>query len=267
VRPTSTTLDDLVTAYAADLRVLDFHHAANATDAINGVVSHDTDGLIPKLFGTPLDPATQTVLADAIVLDAKWQEPFPTAQPGVFHAPAGRNVTAQLMQNPAGSFASRSVAGWRSVVLPYTGGKLQAVAMLPPAGAAGSAGCATPDQAALTALTSGPSKPAAVELPKLDLAQTLPLTKTLAAMGLPLIGDYSGLGAQDNQISTVVQKVVMKVDRQGTKAAAATGVGVTTLARIDTQTVSFDRPFLLLLEDTATHTPLFLARVADPTAA
>jgi serine protease inhibitor len=105
-----------------------------------------------------------------------------------------------------------------------------------------------------------------VVLPKLNLAQTLPLTQTLAAMGLPLTGDYSGLGAGDNQISQVVQKVVMKVDEAGTKAAAATGIGVTTLARVPSgKTVTFDRAFLLMLEDTATHTPLFLARVADPT--
>jgi serine protease inhibitor len=32
-------------------------------------------------------------------------------------------------------------------------------------------------------------------------------------------------------------------------------------------TINFDRPFLLILEDTATRTPLFLARVADPTQA
>lgn len=267
VRPTATTLDDLVTAYDADLRVLNFHHSAASTDAINAVVSRDTGGMIPKLFEVPLDPSTQTVLADAIVLDAKWQTPFPTARPGVFHAAGGRDVTAQLMQNPDGSFASRVVNGWQSVVLPYLGSKLQAVAILPPATSAGPTGvpaCATPNPSTLSALTSGASRPAAVELPKLDLSQTLPLTKTLAAMGLPLLGDYSGLGAMDNQISTVVQKVVMKVDRQGTKAAAATGVGVTTLARIGTQTVSFNRPFLLVLEDTATHTPLFLARVADP---
>ncbi|HZC61603.1 MAG TPA: hypothetical protein VE464_08195 [Streptosporangiaceae bacterium] len=30
-------------------------------------------------------------------------------------------------------------------------------------------------------------------------------------------------------------------------------------------TLTFNRPFLLLLEDTATHTPLFLALVTDPT--
>jgi serpin B len=265
LRPTPTTLDDLVTAYHADLRLLDFHHAVAATDAINAVVGRDTDGLIPKLFQAPLDATTRTVLADAIVLDAKWQTPFPSARPGVFHAAGGQNVTAQLMQNPVGTFASRSSGGWQSAVLPYAGGKLQAVAMLPPSTASGDSACATPTPAALTALTSGPSAPAAVELPKLDLAQTLPLTKTLAAMGLPLVGDYTGLGASDDEISTVVQKVVMKVDRQGTKAAAATGVGVTTLALVGGQTVRFDRPFLLLLEDTATHTPLFLARVADPT--
>lgn len=28
--------------------------------------------------------------------------------------------------------------------------------------------------------------------------------------------------------------------------------------------MTLDRPFLLLLEDTATHTPLFLASIGDP---
>jgi serpin B len=99
-------------------------------------------------------------------------------------------------------------------------------------------------------------------LPKLNL----PLTNVLAKLGLPLEGDFSGLGKGDDQITEVVQKVVMKVDQQGTKAAAATGIGVTTLAlRAQPKTITFDRPFLLLVEDTATHTPLFLTRVADPT--
>jgi serpin B len=170
------------------------------------------------------------------------------------------------MQNPDGTFAARTAAGWQSVVLPYQGGKLQAVALLPPRPARPSAtDCATPDATTLTALTTGASRPAAVVLPKLDLSQTLPLTHQLAAMGLPLHGDYTGLGGLDTDISEVLQKVVMKVDQSGTKAAAATGIPIATSARIDAQTVSFTRPFLLLLEDTATHTPLFLASVVDPT--
>jgi serpin B len=201
------------------------------------------------------------------VLDAKWQDPFPASQLGEFHTASGRQVKAAMMQNTGGSFASRTSNGWQSVVLPYAGGKLQAVAILPPNldGPGADSTCSTPSPATQSALTSGASTPAGIVVPKLDLSQTLPLSQTLASMGLPLLGDYTGLGAKDQQISTVVQKVVMKVDEQGTKAAAATGIGITTLARKDNQTVvSFDRPFLLLLEDTATGTPLFLARVASP---
>lgn len=267
ISPSSQTLDDLRTAYDADLRQVNFADEPAATDEINAVISHDTDRLIPALFGQPLDRGTRTVLADAILLDAKWRVPFPTAEPGVFHSAGGTPVTTPMMQNTEGEFARRSADGWTSVVLPYIG-NLQAVAMLPPqvgAGASAAAQCATPSAATLAALTGGASQGAGVVLPKLDLSQSLSLTRVLAAMGLPLGGDYSGLGAGDSQISQVVQKVVMKVDRAGTKAAAATGVAIGASARVGSQTVSFDRPFLLLLEDTTTHTPLFLARVADPT--
>jgi serpin B len=262
VSPTQATLNDLQTAYAADLRQVNFADEPAATNTINGVISDDTDHLIPSLFGQPLDASTQTVLANAILLDAKWIEPFPSASPGAFHAASGQTVTTPLMDNSEGSFSGRTSDGWQSVVLPYEG-NLQAVAILPPA--QGSAKCATPSPATLAALTTSAPAGVGVILPKLNLSQTLPLTQTLATMGLPLTGNYSGLGTQDNVISQVVQKVVMKVDQKGTKAAAATGIAVATLARVGGQVISFDRPFMLLLEDTTTHTPLFLARVADPT--
>jgi serpin B len=262
LHPTQATLDDLKTAYNTELRQLDFTKEPAATNAINAIVSKDTDHLIPSLFDTPLDPTTQTVLADAILLDAKWQQPFTDSSPGAFHTGSDGSVSAPLMFNSDATFASRAAGGWQAAVLPYLGGTLQAVAMLPPASATA---CATPSAATLTSLTSGKSTRAAVVLPKLDLSQTLPLTKVLASMGLPIMGDYSGLGGQDNQITEVVQKVVMKVDEKGTKAAAATGIGMTeSLARVPLRTITFNRPFLLVLQDTATHTPLFVARVANP---
>jgi len=259
--PAQHVLDDLRTAFNAGLRPIDFSQEPQATNAINAVISQDTHGMIPALFGEPLPGSTQTVLANAVVLDAKWRQPFPSAAKGTFHAASGSPVQAQMMSNPDGSFASRAVDGWTSAVLPYVG-NLQAVAILPPAGVPA---CATPSLQQLSALTGGSAEPAAVVLPKLDLAQTLPLTQTLSAMGLPLSGDYSGLGAGDSAISQVVQKVVMKVDQSGTKAAAATGIAIASSARVGGSTLTFDRPFFLLLEDTATHTPLFLTRVADPT--
>ena len=97
-------------------------------------------------------------------------------------------------------------------------------------------------------------------MPKLKLSQTSQLTDDLAKLGLPLGGDYSGFGTPGD-ISQVVQKTVLQVDERGTKAAAATGIAVATSASLP---VTVDRPYLLLIRDTATGTPLFLARISDP---
>ncbi len=57
----------------------------------------------------------------------------------------------------------------------------------------------------------------------------------------------------------------MDVTPAGTTAAAATGVAVGAAAQSGRPlTLTFNRPFLLLLEDTATHTPLFLALITNP---
>ncbi len=79
----------------------------------------------------------------------------------------------------------RQAGGWQSATLPYAGGRLAAVALLPPAHAAR---CAVPAPAQWTALTAGkPAQPAAVQLPRLHLSQTWDnLAASLAAMGLPL---------------------------------------------------------------------------------
>jgi serpin B len=116
-------------------------------------------------------------------------------------------------------------------------------------------------------LTAGTStESAGVRLPRLHLSQTWDnLQAPLAAMGLPLSGDYTGLGPADSQISEVVQQDTMDMTPAGTTAAAATGIAVGTAeAAGPPLTLTFNRPFLLVLEDTATHTPLFLAQVSDP---
>ena len=75
----------------------------------------------------------------------------------------------------------------------------------------------------------------------------------------------TGLGAGDTQISEIVQRDTMDVTPAGTTAAAATGIAVGTAeSAAPPLTLTFNRPFLLLLEDTATHTPLFLAQVTNP---
>jgi serpin B len=101
----------------------------------------------------------------------------------------------------------------------------------------------------------------------LAIEQTHSLLDVLTAMGLPVDGDYSGLGRDDLFISLVVQKTFLEVDEDGTEAAAATGVAVEEVsAAAPEQSVVFDRPFLFLLTDTETRSPLFVTVVTDPSA-
>jgi serine protease inhibitor len=264
VRPGQRALDDLRTAYRAGLWTVDFRTEPATTNQINAVVAHATHGLVRTLFPAPLPTSTRAVLSNTVYLKAGWQQAFPATSAGRFHTGNGGVVQVPMMSS-AGPVASyRQAAGWQSATLPYAGGGLAAVGLLPPAHAAS---CAVPRPAQWTALTAGTSiRSTGVRLPRLRLSQAWDSLQTpLAAMGLPLSGDYSGLGPRDSQISEIVQRDTMDVTAAGTTAAAATGVAVGAAERVSPAAMlTFDRPFLLLLEDTATHAPLFLAWVTDP---
>lgn len=264
IRPSRRALDDLRTAYRAGLWTVDFRTEPATTNQINSVVAHDTHGLVPTLFPAPLPTSTRAVLSNTVYLKARWQQPFPATSAAPFHTAHGGTVQVPMMSSTDPVASYRQTAGWQSATLPYAGGGLAAVALLPPAHAAG---CAVPTPAQWTALTAGNSiRSTGVRLPRLRLSQTWDsLQAPLAAMGLPLSGDYSGLGPGDSQISEIVQRDTMDVTAAGTTAAAATGVAVGTAERVGPAVMlTFDRPFLLLLEDRATHAPLFLAWITDP---
>ena len=262
--PAQKTLDDFKTGFGSQLAQLDFSKPA-ATDAINADVDKDTKGLIPKLFDSPLDPNTVTVLTNALHLKADWAMPFDTTTDTPFTTDDGSAVTAHMMSARELSASYRASDGWESAELPYKGNELTAYAILPPKGTA----CGDVQAATLKALTSGPATDAtSLQMPTVDLAQTHDLYRPMKTLGLPLdsTANYSGLGPLADTISTVIQKVTVKVDRKGTEAAAATGIGViATSERIGpVHALVLNRPYLLVIQDTTTGTPLLLARVANP---
>jgi serpin B len=256
-QPDSRYLDDIATAFDADLRELDFAgDPGGTTDRINATVDEDTRGIIEKLFDQPLSPDTVAVLTNALHLKARWAVPFTSTHPAPFASPSGE-VTVDMMGGASG--AARTANGWQSVELPYRDGTLVAVAVLPPEN---SDPC-TVDAAVLGALDDAAPGEVDVQLPRMTIEQTHQLLEPLEHLGLPAGGDYPALGGELS-LSRVVQKTFLEVDEEGTEAAAATGVATVTSARMPQRIVSFDRPFLLILTDTQTRSPLFLAVVHDP---
>ena len=68
--------------------------------------------------------------------------------------------------------------------------------------------------------------------------------------------------AQDAHISAVRQKTYMRVDEEGTEAAAATSVTVGVTSAPPGLTV--DRPYLLAIRERLSGTVLFMGTVRDP---
>ena len=79
--------------------------------------------------------------------------------------------------------------------------------------------------------------------------------------------DLSGMnGKTDLKITAVIHKAFVKVDEEGSEAAAATAVVVGIKSAAPQEPIEFvaDHPFLYAIVDRATGAILFFGRVANP---
>jgi serpin B len=123
---------------------------------------------------------------------------------------------------------------------------------------------------ALTGGTAGGAPGTAVALPRVRLSTKANLKGLLTGLGLGVVftsaADFGGLSPQACCIGLVEHAATLQVGEKGTLASAATAVGLMPTAAQASPPLAFNRPYLLLVTDTRTGEPLFLSRVADPSA-
>jgi len=247
-----------------------------AAQEINQAIAAATRGQIPQLLAPGSLDDIGWVLTDALYMKAAWATPFQASQtiPGPFTTAAGQQATVSFMNG--GSYRAVSAAGWTAVRLPYRGGKLAMVALLPRSVAGG---CETPAASALGVMTArlaaggttGQVQTRSVSLPRVNLGGQVSMKGLLTELGMGVAfttsANFTGLSPQACCIGLVEQAATLQVGEQGTVASAATAVGMQpTAERVQLPQVVFDRPYLMLVTATATGEPLFLARVANPAA-
>jgi serine protease inhibitor len=270
-------LNSVATGYGAGVAKAPFStDPAEAAQEINTAISAATRGHITNLVSPDMVAQVGWVLTSALYLDANWATPFDPAktQPGSFTTAGGQSVTASYLNGDG--FADATSDGWTGVSLPYAGGNLTMTALLPPAD---SAACALPGQSSLTAITSaladsGGSGQAAVSLPKVNLSVSGAqgdMRQVLTELGMGQAftdaADFTGLSPEAGNLAFVQQAATLAVAEKGTVAAAAAAVGVLpAAAEVAGTTITFDRPYLMLISANATGEPLFLAEVDNPTA-
>jgi serpin B len=271
--PLPAYLNDVATGYDAGVSQAPFQKdPALAADQINAAVARDTRGQITKLVSAGMLDNIGWVLTSALYLNAAWDTPFDVNQtvPGPFTPASGAPVTAQYMHDFG--IPAATAGGWTGASLPYKGGRLAMLALLPPAGAGS---CALPAAADLAAIAAGArgraAQDVAIGFPKVSIGSNARMDDQLKKLGMSVAftdsADFTALSRQAGKIGFVQQAATLKVGEKGTVAAAAAAVGLEPAsAHVITREVDFNRPYLLLITDTKTGEPLFLAKVANPAA-
>lgn len=270
----STFLDILAGNYGAGLRLADFSAEPEAARAeINGWVQGATRNRVRDLLppGSVTD-LTRLILTNAVYFKAPWLQPFDAAdtKTEIFSTPTGAPVSVAMMRQTLIARYAR-VGQVQAVELPYNGGQLAMLVLLPDLGALPtfeqSLTYAT-YRALVDALTNWQVH---VGLPKFRFDSALSPVDALRDLGMtdafdPGVADFSGIdGTRDLYISDILHKAFVAVDEKGTEAAAATAVVIgTTSAPTGSVTFTADRPFLILIRDIPTDTILFLGRVTYP---
>jgi serpin B len=265
-------LDTLARNYGAGLQVMDFADAPDPSRVvINDWVSEQTEGRIEDLLPPgSVTPLTRLILTNAIYFNAAWANTFnegATAD-APFYLADGSQVNVPMMRQ-TDSFGYAAGEGYQIVELPYDGGQLSMVILLPDTGTldafTGQLDAEFMDENLRVAY-----RQVNLAMPRFEFESEFILADTLARMGMEEAfteqADFSGMtGNQELYITDILHKAFVAVDEEGTEAAAATAVIVGETAMPDQPiSVTVDHPFLFVIRDIETGTILFVGRVMNP---
>ncbi len=262
--------------YGAGLRQVDFANTEQARQTINHWVEQQTKDRIKDLLPAgSLDALSRLVLTNAIYFKGTWDKQFPKSatQDAPFQLGGGRTAKAPLM-SVGGSFPYFADETLQAVELPYAGGDLAMVVLLPRQadGLAKLEQSLTPENLDRW-VTHLRQTPGDVWLPRYRVTSGFDLNATLQQLGMHKAfggdADFSGMTPSGEKllISKVVHKAFVDVNEEGSEAAAATGA-VMKLAAAPARQERFafraDHPFVFLIRGQRTGAVLFLGRVANP---
>ena len=109
-----------------------------------------------------------------------------------------------------------------------------------------------------------------VFLPKLELTYEKSLNNSLKNMGMPIAftnqADFSNINRNGGlTISEVKHKTYLKLDEEGTEAAAVTSVGIgTTSVGPSNPVFNFNRSYVMILREKESGAILFIGKVGNP---
>jgi serpin B len=272
-------LDTLARHYDSGVYLVDFQgNPAQVVDNINAWASDNTEGLISQALAPgSITDITRLALTNVIYFYGRWEHPFSVedTRDDSFYLLDDTEIAVPTMHQE--DLPVRCVAegeGYQAVELPYQGEELAMLIILPDRGHFNAIED-TLDAGQLERIMNDLSHcDVILSMPRFEFESDINLADALTAMGMPAAfsdeADFSGMADLTIDpyifIETVAHQALIRVDEEGTEAAAFTFVGFGAGSAGPPQIVEIrvDHPFIFVIYDSATNTILFVGRVLDP---
>ena len=268
-------LDRLREYFDAEAGTLDFQDPSSI-DVVNAWAAEQTNDRITELLER-WPPGAVLALLNALYFKGDWTEKFDEGNTALrpFELPSGETAQVETMRSEEALLrvGSDHETGATVGELPYGGRAFVMNVVLPPEGTSVDAFLESADADAWDRwmavlpdeLTNG-----IVQLPKIELEYERELNDELSDMGMEIAfdraaADLSRIGPGELYISLVKQKTYVRVDEEGTEAAAVTIVVVSEITSAPAPpALIVDRPYLFAIRERLSGTVLFVGVVRDP---
>ena len=256
--------------FGARVSELDFSKAS-ALSTINEWVSSNTHGKIDEIIDH-IDPSTMMILINAIYFNCLWEVEFDPKDTydTPFYREDGTKFAMVDMMNLESNFKVAFSDNFRAIELPYKNKKFSMYLFLPDEGTTVNELVQELDGETWKAWLESFSeiKDYTIELPRFEFEFDRSLKEDLLSMGLEVAfsdgADFSGISEIDLLISDVIHKTYIKLNEEGTEAAAVTAVTMDLTSVGPGTILRFDRPFLFSIIENSSKSILFMGKVSEP---
>ncbi len=247
-------------------------------DDINGWVKENTDGMIPAILDEiPKD--AMMFLVNATCFEGAWLDEYEDDQVmegETFTGEDGNKEDATLLysfEEGGYYFENENLTGTSK---DYANG-FRISFFLPKEGKTVSGVLESLEGDDISDIMSeGQSADVHLYIPEFSFDYTAPdCIGALKSMGIETVfdedmADLSPMAVMDNgynlSVNEVIHKTRIELDREGTRAAASTAIGIAKntalMTDIPEKEVRLDRPFIFIISDTQTDTPIFMGNVS-----
>jgi len=261
---------------------LDFiNDTENSRININEFISQQTNSMIPELLPQGIiTPETKLVLTNAIYFEGSWKLGFKTSntEKKQFHADNGVIFDVEMMTLTSDEIKDSKINlkyvdlnDSQILEFPYKS-DLSMVLILPTT-TIDSLGDINIDKYNewIARLDSSTHKIEYISFPKFEFDTDYSLKKYLVDMGMLISftgsADFSKISNDVVFISDAIHKAYIKVDEEGTKAAASTAVimkGISAMMPEYRDSFIANHPFIFVIKENSTGEILFLGKVETP---